>query len=102
MSAGILITPGHEEGAEKIEEGCRKSPRPKPRRGKSGKRLITAVEARRRAERHVSKRMFQGVPVRDGKTARWRVYDLTGKLAGKDVWLVYQNSPVKYGGGEGS
>jgi hypothetical protein len=35
--------------------------------------------------------MFQGAPVRDGKTARWRVYDPTGKLAGKDVWLVYDD-----------
>ena len=62
------------------------------RRGKSRKRLINAVEARRRAERHVLKRMFQGVPVRDGKAGRWRVYDPTGELAGKDVWLVYPNS----------
>src|SRR5438093_13601906 len=66
--------------------------RRRPRRGRSRKRFISRTEARRRAERHVLKRMFQGVPVRDGKTARWRVYDPSGKLAGKDVWLVYPNS----------
>ena len=36
--------------------------------------------------------MKKGVPVRDGKTARWRVNDPNCKLVGKDVWLVYPNS----------
>jgi hypothetical protein len=65
--------------------------RRRPRGGKSRKRFISPAEARRRAERHVLKRMFRGATVRDGNTARWRVYDPTGKLAGKDVWLVYPN-----------
>ena len=65
----------------------RPTKRPKPRRSRV--RFITAAEARRRAERHVLKRVFKGAKVRDGKRANWHVYDQTGKLAGKEVWLVY-------------
>lgn len=41
------------------------SKRSKPRRAKA--RFITPAEARRRAERHVLKRLFKGATVRDGE-----------------------------------
>ncbi len=63
--------------------------RPGPRKGKV--RFITQAEARRRAGRHVLKRLLRGATVRDGQAARWDVYDPTGKLARKEVWLVYPN-----------
>jgi len=63
--------------------------RPKPRSGK--KQFITRAEARQRAQQYVLNRMFKGAAVRDGAKARWCVYDPTGKLAGRKVWLVYKN-----------
>ena len=64
--------------------------RPKPRGGKFQKRFITSAEARRRAERHVLKRLFQGATVRDGAAVRLNLYH-RGNWTGKDVWVVYKN-----------
>ena len=61
--------------------------RPKP--GK--KQPITRAEARRRAERHVLKRLFKGAMVRDGAAVRLGIYN-RGVWTGKDVWVVYKNS----------
>jgi hypothetical protein len=66
-------------------------PAKRPKRRSSKKQFITRAEARRRAERHVLNRMFKGATVRDGAKSRWCVYDPTGKLAGREVWLVYKN-----------
>lgn len=74
----------HKKRRKKAVSGRRKT--------RSGKvRLITRAEARRRAARHILNRMFKGATVRDGKTARWWVYDPTGKVADREVWLVYKN-----------
>ncbi len=54
-------------------------------------RFITASEARRRAARHLLRRMLASAEVRDGAKTRWSVYDCSGKLASKPVWLVYPN-----------
>ncbi len=75
--------------ARKTRRKAEASERPKARKGKV--QFITRAEARRRAERHVLNRMFKGAAVRDGAKARWCVYDPTGKLAGREVWLVYKN-----------
>lgn len=64
------------------------SKRPRPRRGKA--RFITRAEARRRAERHVLKRMFKGATVQDGAAARLGIY-FRGGWTAKDVWVVYKN-----------
>jgi len=58
---------------------------------RSGKRLtITPAEARRRAGRHVLRRIFEGATVRDGAAARLNIYT-RGSWKGKDVWVVYKN-----------
>ena len=62
---------------------------PLPRTGNAP--FITRAEALRRAEQHVLERMFKGATVKDGKTARWSVYDATGRLAREEVWLVCPN-----------
>lgn len=54
--------------------------------GKIRKRLIAAAEARQRAARHVIGRIFSGVLVRDGATAKWNV----AGVRHEDVWLVYR------------
>ena len=46
--------------------------RPKPSKCKA--QFITRAEARRRAERHVLKRMFKGATVRDGADAGRNIY----------------------------
>jgi hypothetical protein len=62
------------------------SKRPKLRRGKV--RFITRAEARRRAERHVVKRVFRGARVRDGAEAGGSLYGVRRQ----DTWVVYQNA----------
>lgn len=64
------------------------SKRSKPRRAKA--RFITPAEARRRAERHVLKRLFKGATVRDGATVRLGIY-FRGGWTAADVWVVYKN-----------
>ena len=54
-------------------------------------RFITPTEARRRAARHVVKRLFRGAAVKDGATVTLRVYSRGGWMA-EDVWVVYKNS----------
>ena len=61
--------------------------RPKPRKTQ----FITRAEARRRAERHVLNRLFNGATVRDGAKVRLGIYN-RGNWTGKDVWVVYENS----------
>lgn len=46
----------------------------KPRTRRRRLRLISRVEARRQAERHVLKRMFRGATVRDGAEVRLGIY----------------------------
>jgi len=62
--------------------------RPKPRRGKA--RFFTRADARRRAERHVLKRMFKGATVQDGAKVSLGMYCRGGWTA-EDVWVVYKN-----------
>ena len=64
--------------------------RPQPHGRKSRKRFITRTEARRRAERHVLKRLFRGATVRDGAEVRLGIYFPSDRNA-KDVWVVYKN-----------
>jgi|ERR1022692_2478212 hypothetical protein len=52
---------------------------------------ITHAEARRRAERHVLKRTFEGATVQDGAAVRLGIY-YRGDWTEKDVWVVYENS----------
>ena len=66
------------------------SKRAKPRRGKIRKPIITRAEARRRAERHVLKRMFQGATVRDGAQDGFNAYGVRRQ----DTWIVFKNSSV--------
>jgi hypothetical protein len=54
-------------------------------------RFITPTEARRRAARHVVKRMFRGAAVKDGATVSLCVY-CGGGWTAKDAWVVYKNS----------
>ncbi len=62
----------------------------KPPTGKTP--IITAAEARRRAERHVLQRMLKGAKVRDGAAFRLDIYN-RGNWAGQDAWVVYLNPP---------
>ena len=62
----------------------------KPRRGKIQKPFITRAEARRRAERHVLKWMFQGASVRDGAESGFNAYGVRRQ----DTWIVFKNSRV--------
>ena len=66
------------------------SKRPRPRRGKIRKPIITRAEARRRAQRHVLKRMFQGATVRDGAQDGFNAYGVRRQ----DTWIVFKNSRV--------
>ena len=60
--------------------------RPKPRKAKS----ITRAEARRRAERYVFDRMFDGAEVQDGAKAKLCIYN-RGDWSPENVWVVYKN-----------
>ena len=51
---------------------------------------ITPAEARRRAARHVLKRMFQGATVADGAKARLCIYP-GGDWKPAEVWIVFKN-----------
>ena len=62
--------------------------RTKPATTRKRKRPISSAEARRRAIRHVVRRMFGGAGVADGKHANMAVYDLRTE----DVWVVFKNS----------
>ena len=59
-------------------------------RPKAKRRLLTPVDARRRAERHVLRRMFKGATVRDGAAVKLGIYN-RGNWAGQDAWVVYPN-----------
>ena len=59
--------------------------RPKARHGTV--QFITPAEARRRAERHVLKRMFRGATVRDGAKVGSNLYGVRRE----DTWVVYRN-----------
>jgi len=59
-------------------------------RAKPKERLLTAAEARRRAERHVLRRMFKGATVRDSAAVKLGIYN-RGNWAGQDAWVVYPN-----------
>ena len=64
--------------------------RPKPRPGKNRKPFITPAEARRRAGRYVSNRMFRGASVRDGTESGFNTYGVRRQ----DTWIVFKNSRV--------
>ncbi|MCU0784819.1 MAG: hypothetical protein MUF81_12415 [Verrucomicrobia bacterium] len=72
----------------KTTRKTRASKRPQRRGG--NRRFITRAEARRRAERHVLKRMFKGATVRAGEDVRLGIY-FRGGWTAKDVWVVYKN-----------
>lgn len=70
----------------KLKKAAGKSAkRLKPRGSKA--RFITRAEARRRAERHVLKRMFKGATVRDGTETGGLLYGVRRE----DTWVVYKN-----------
>lgn len=64
-------------------------PRKKKAAVRKGK--ITAIKAWSLAARHVLSQMFLQARVRDGSRVRLGLYDPTGKLASKRVWVVYPN-----------
>ena len=64
--------------------------RAKPRDGKTP--FISRAEARRRAERHVLKRIFGAAQVRDGAEAVLHIY-IRGKWKNSDAWVVYKHPP---------
>ena len=61
--------------------------RTKPPGGKSRDHFITRAEARRRAGRHVLRRMFKGAAVRDGSEVSGNLYGVRRE----DTWVVYKN-----------
>ncbi len=64
--------------------------KPNPaQRAKTKAKFITRSEARKRAERHVIKRMFKGAEVRDGADAGLNIYNVRRE----DTWVVFKNGP---------
>ena len=80
------------EARKKLRPTGGKTTKPvKPTTGKSS--IITATEARRRAERYVLQRMFKGAKVQDGATVKLKIYN-KGNWAGQDAWVVHPNQPA--------
>ncbi len=73
----------------KLKRPGRKATKP-AKRAKPKSRLLTPAEARRRAERHVLRRMFKAASVRDGAAVRLGIYN-RGNWASEDAWVVYPN-----------
>jgi hypothetical protein len=73
----------------KLKKTARKSAI-QPKRRTRRKRFITRAEARRRAERHVSRSMFKAV--RDGADDGPDIYGVRRE----DTWIFYKNQ--QYGG----
>lgn len=65
----------------------RNSPRRNQRKEPTDDRCITPAEARTRAARFVSNKVFDQAIVLDGAEARLNIYNWTPK----DVWVVYKN-----------
>lgn len=66
--------------------------KPQPRRRRPARKRITPAEARRRAARHVIRRLFQGAAVADGAKVRPGGYAV-GTWKPDATWIVHKNSP---------